>query len=253
MYCVTHHMATPTTADWDKMVRLGRHLKNRPNVQLWYKFQETPCQLETYSDTDWTGCRRTCRSTTGGYTVAGSHLIKMWCKTQAVVALSSAEAELHGLVRAPAETMGLISMYKDLGTHMNGVVLGEASAALAIVARRGLGKLRHLDTHYCSVQNQFERFRGFLELISRFEFDFLRRENYFFERFEFLVCSKFNHTHHVAVHVPVLWPVCAHTIPFRMLWCLCRFTMTFKKYTCKRCCKKNMKLLWKVINIYMCA
>ena len=37
--------------------------------------------------------------------------------------------------------------------------------------------------------NQFERFRGFLELIGRFEFDFLRRENYFFERFEFLVCS----------------------------------------------------------------
>ena len=24
---------------------------------------------------------------------------------------------------------------------------------------------------------------------------------------KFLVCSKFNHTHHVAVHVPVLWPV----------------------------------------------
>ena len=92
---------------------------------------------------------------------------------------------------------------------------------------------------YYAVQNQFERFRGFLELISRFEFDFLRRENYFFERFEFLVCSKFNHTHHVAVHVPLLWPVCAHTIPFRMLWCLCRFTITFQKYTCKRCCKKH--------------
>ena len=26
-------------------------------------------------------------------------------------------------------------------------------------------------------------------------------------------------THNVAVHVHVLWPVCAHTIPFRMLWC----------------------------------
>ena len=64
----------------------------------------------------------------------------MWCKTQAVVALSSAEAELYGLVRASAEAMGLISMYKDLGTHMS--VLGDASAAVAIVARR------HLDTNY---------------------------------------------------------------------------------------------------------
>ena len=68
----------------------------------------------------------------------------MWCKTQAVVALSSAETELYGLVRASAETMGHISMYKDLGTHMNGLVLGDAGAALAIVARRGLGRLRHL-------------------------------------------------------------------------------------------------------------
>ena len=146
-------MATPTTADWEKVVMLVRCLKNKPRVRLWYKFQELPCQLETYPDTDRAGCR-TRRSTTGGYTVAGSHLIKMWCRTQAVVALSSAEAELYGLVRASAETMGLTSMYKDLGTHMNGVVLGDASAALAIVARRRLGKLRHLDTNYLWIQEK---------------------------------------------------------------------------------------------------
>ena len=84
----------------------------------------------------------------GGCAVAGSHLIKMWCRTHAVVALSSAEAELYGLVSVPAETMGLISMYKDLGTHTSGLVLGDASAALAIVARRVLGKLWRLETNY---------------------------------------------------------------------------------------------------------
>ena len=52
-------------------------------------------------------------------------------------------------------------------------------------------------------------FGFFLELISRFEFEFLRCGN-FLNGFEFLVCSKFNHTHHVAVNVPVQWPVCAH-------------------------------------------
>ena len=31
-------------------------------------------------------------------------------------------------------------------------------------------------------------------------------------------CVQSSITHHVAVHVPVLWPVCSHTIPFRMLW-----------------------------------
>ena len=47
---------------------------------------------------------------------------------------------------------------------------------------------------YHSAENQFERFRGVLELMSRFEFEFRRRENISFERFEFLVCSKVNHT-----------------------------------------------------------
>ena len=49
---------------------------------------------------------------------------------------------------------GLISMYEDLGTLMNGLVLGFASASLTIVARRGLGKLRHLDTHYLWIQEK---------------------------------------------------------------------------------------------------
>ena len=37
---------------------------------------------------------------------------------------------------------------------MNGVVLGDASEALAIVARRGLGKMRHLDTNYLWIQEK---------------------------------------------------------------------------------------------------
>ena len=35
VYCakeLTRHMATPTTTDWEKVVRLVRYLKNRPSV-----------------------------------------------------------------------------------------------------------------------------------------------------------------------------------------------------------------------------
>ena len=61
---------------------------------------------------------------------------------------------------------------------------------------------------YHSTGNQFERFRGVLELISRFEFEFCRRENYFF----------LNDSNFWSVHVTMPWPVCAHAIPLRMLW-----------------------------------
>ena len=50
---------------------------------------------------------------------------------------------------------------------------------------------------FATVQLPFARkeirtISGFLELIGRFEFDF-RRRGFFLERFEFLVCSMFNH------------------------------------------------------------
>ena len=55
-----------------------------------------------------------------------------------------------------------------------------------------------LSLTYHARRNQFERFRWFLELISRFEFDILRRENYFFERFEFFGVFK--------VRSHTMWP-----------------------------------------------
>ena len=36
----------------------------------------------------------------------GSHLIKMWSRTQALVDLLSAEAELYGIVKATAKLKG---------------------------------------------------------------------------------------------------------------------------------------------------
>ena len=68
-------------------------------------------------------------------------------------------------------------------------------------------------------ENKFERFLFFLgNQLADSNSIFVVLD--FFEGFEFLVCSKFNYTHNVAVHVHVLRPVCTHTVPFRMLWCL---------------------------------
>ena len=74
--------------------------------------------------------------------------MKMWCKTQAVVVLSSAEAELKSLVRASSETMVLISMYKDLGTRNEWIWSWEMQAQLSPLWPTRVDKLRHLDTIY---------------------------------------------------------------------------------------------------------
>ena len=131
-------MAAPTKQSWERMVRDGRYLKGRLRLQTWYAYQEDPRIVATYSDTDWAGCRRTRRSTTGGFAAYGKHPLKTWCRTPATVALSSANAELYGLVRASAEHIGIMSMLRDLGAEVEGQVFGDAGAALAIIARKGM-------------------------------------------------------------------------------------------------------------------
>ena len=42
-------------------------------------------------------------------------MLKFWSETQAVVALSSAEAELGAAVKASQDVLGMMSLWKDVG------------------------------------------------------------------------------------------------------------------------------------------
>ena len=114
-------------------------------------------ELTINTDTDWAGCQRTRRSTSGGCIEWGGCTIKTWSTTQAVVALSSGEAELYGIVKGSAEGLGAQSLLKDLGIQARVRVLADASAALGVVNRVGLGKLRHLHTNWLWVQDKSGR------------------------------------------------------------------------------------------------
>ena len=58
--------------------------------------------------------------------------------------LSSAEAELGALVKATSETIGVLQMAEGLAREVTGEVFVDSSAALAVVNRKGCGKLRHV-------------------------------------------------------------------------------------------------------------
>ena len=81
-----------------------------------------------------------------------SHSIKMWSRTQALVSLSSAEAELYAAIKACSETLGFLSLLKDYQIHVKGKVMSDASAALGIIKRQGLGRTRHIHTSYLWIQ-----------------------------------------------------------------------------------------------------
>ena len=79
-------------------------------VLNWHKYQNESEDVVACTDSDWAGCRRTRRSTSGGCIHRGQHMLKFWSKTQAVVALSSADVELGVAVKAVQEVLGMMSL-----------------------------------------------------------------------------------------------------------------------------------------------
>ena len=145
-------MAKPNTEDSVRLKRVLRYLRQVPRRVQRFSWQEMPRSLDVYSDADWAGCRRTRRSTTGGVIMLGLHEIKTWSRTQASVALSSAESELNALVRASSEALCIVALSKECHLNFDGQVLVDSSAAQGIVHRRGVGKVKHLQTHQLWVQ-----------------------------------------------------------------------------------------------------
>ena len=150
-------MAAPTVGAWKQLKRLVRYLIGKRRTVIKYPWQGVEMDVETYTDSDWAGCRKTGKSTSGGAVTIGEHFIKGWSTTQASITLSSAEAELVAMTKATAETMGIISMIKDLGHDMKGVVYADSSAALAIADRKGSGKLRHINIRVLWIQEKERR------------------------------------------------------------------------------------------------
>ena len=142
---LARHMSNPTKGNWAQFKRFGRYLKGKPRLQQGSEWQAIHSVLRTYSDAAWAGCKDTRKSTTGGCIINGRHTLKGWSKTQSLVALSSGESELYATLKTAAETLGMLSLMKHVGWQVTGEIWGDASAALGITNRRGLGKTRHID------------------------------------------------------------------------------------------------------------
>ena len=108
-------------------------------------------------DTDFGGCQHTRRSTSGGIALRGTHPIKHWSLTQTTIALSSREAELAGICQGASIALGLQALAADLGIQLRIEILTDATAAIGICRRRGLGKIRHLHVADLWVQDRLRR------------------------------------------------------------------------------------------------
>ena len=156
---LTRSMAEPTTAGVEALKRCIRFLlKYPPCIQSFERQEIVPKQITCHSDSNFAGCLQSRKSTSSCKIFYGKHLLKSSSTTQAVVSLSSAEAEFYAAVKAAAAGVGCVSMMRDLGVifkqqgvevKAKGLGDGLYSPGLEIkldaTARRA-GRIRHIAT-----------------------------------------------------------------------------------------------------------
>ena len=185
---VCRTMSAPTNLGWQAAKRIGRYLVGKPRLVYVYRKQELDA-IDVYVDTDWAGCVKTRKSTSGGAIMLGRHCLKHWSSTQPSTALSSGEAEFYGVVRGAGHGLGFQALLRDLGITAKLRLWTDSSAALGICSRQGLGKLRHIDTHTLWVQQAVRSGRFELKKIKGNEnpADLLTKHNQTQDRIEKLV------------------------------------------------------------------
>ena len=122
--------------------------------------------MVTWVDTDYAGCNRTRRSTSGGIVTFGNHVVKSWSSTQKIVALSSGEAEYYGVVNGATMGIGITSLLGDMGMNRNCIhlkVYTDSSTARSLANRKGTGRVRHIEVCQLWVQQEVANTR--MELI----------------------------------------------------------------------------------------
>jgi len=146
-------MSRPTVGDVVRLKRILRYLKGHRRAVNVFHWQKPQHVIMGLCDSDWAGCSRTRKSTSGGVVLLGKHLISHWSSTQTVIALSSAEAELNAVVKIVSETLGVRNLFKSMNKEKQIIIKTDSSACNGIVHREGCGKVKHLEVRQLWVQD----------------------------------------------------------------------------------------------------
>jgi len=156
-------MAAPRQVDVVHLKRTLRYLKNNPRAVIIYAWQNQPQSLSSFVDSDWAGCERTRKSTSGGVLMHGTHCLAHWARTQANVALSSGEAELNAALKGGVELIGAEVLLHELGRPINLQIFGDSAACKGMLSREGAGRLKHIQVKQLWLQEHMNN--GHIKMI----------------------------------------------------------------------------------------
>ena len=110
--------------------------------------------ITCYGDSDHASDVETRRSTVGQVIMLGTHCVKHCCKLWSQIGLSSAENEYYAICGTSATGMGIQALLHDWNISMDLNVLTDSSSAKAFASRRGLGRMKHIQTRFLWIQER---------------------------------------------------------------------------------------------------
>ena len=150
-------MSKPSVFAMEHLKHLARYLLKHPRLVWRFVRQHLPTHVDAFADSNWAGCPVTRKSTTCCVLTLGAHCLSTSSFTQAVISLSSGEAEYYAVVKGACRLIGLVYLLRDLGCVLSPRLWSDSSAGIGIACRRGAAGVRHIETQTLWLQQQVAR------------------------------------------------------------------------------------------------
>ena len=140
------YIQRPTTGALEKLTRLIRYLHGTSNLGIWFSSEGDLEEIIAWTDADWAGDKTTRYSTSGIIITIGGNMVFSSSRRQHAIALSSGESEYYAATQGAADLLHLIEVMKFLGVNARGKIQTDSSACFGMASRKGVGRVRHLET-----------------------------------------------------------------------------------------------------------
>ena len=151
---LARNMSKPTTRNAAQLKRVLRYLRGTTEAHLHLAVDQAEAMvINGIVDASWaSGPGR--KSTSGGVVKLQGFLLAHWSRTQVSIAQSSCEAEIVAMNVGAVEAVFTKTLLDELGVQANILMKSDSTSGIALMQRRGLGRLRHLQVKELWLQDQ---------------------------------------------------------------------------------------------------
>nr|GEY76393.1 putative ribonuclease H-like domain-containing protein [Tanacetum cinerariifolium] len=145
------YQAKPTEKHLKEVKRIFCYLRGTVNTGLWYS-KDSGFELTRFLDADYTGCKDTFKSISGGAQFLGEKLVSWSSKKQECMALLTAKVEYVSLSACCAQVLWMRTQLTDYGFHFNKIpIYCDSKSAIAI----SCNPIQHSRTKHITVRYHF--------------------------------------------------------------------------------------------------